>query len=174
MKIYPNISSVTPQRVDKRIIKQHIRTFDKIITSTNFEKVQKWRNFVWLPLHFGLFINCLYFAIKGEQTLFYLCFAKLNYDFVPYIRNINKRKAALLSDYLKLNGVENLKDVKYGVKRYFAELGMPLYPHLHPKGIKKIIETGTASRSIETGIFYNRTDKKGLCERFQRRRKPSI
>ncbi len=173
MKIYPNMSSVTPQRVDKRIIKQHIRNFDKLITSTNFEKVQKWRNFVGLPLHFGLFINCLYFAIKGEQTLFYLCFAKLNYDFVPYIRNINKRKAALLSDYLRLNGVENLKDVKYGVKRYFAELGMPLYPHLHPKGIKKIVETGTASRSIETGIFYNRTDKKGLCERFQRRRKPS-
>ena len=158
MKIYPNISSVTPQRVDKRIIKQHIRNFDKLITSTNFEKLQKWRNFVGLPLHFGLFVNCLYFVIKGENIPFYLCFAKLNYDFVPYIRNINKRKAALLSDYLKSKGVEHLKDIKYGVKRYFAELGMPLYPHLHPKGIKKIVETGTASR---------------LCERFQRRRKPS-
>lgn len=79
--------------------------------------------------------------------------AKINYDFIPFLRNISKRKAAILVNTLKKNGINNPDEIYYAVQKCFSENGMPLYPLLHPRGMKKIAENGTYLKSFETGCF---------------------
>ncbi|MBP3924028.1 hypothetical protein J6E39_02155 [bacterium] len=162
MKILPKMTYVAQNR--KQVINKHIKTFDNLITDGNYGRVQKLRNFLGLPMHAVAATKLLYDAFNGEGPISALIWAKVNYDFVQFIRNINKRKAALLSEYLKGKGVNNHDEIRYAVKKYFVRLGMPFYPITHPKGMKQIVENGTYPRSFETGIVYARTDKKSIFE----------
>lgn len=166
MKIFPRRTVITPNR--KCVLNEHVRNFDKLITTGPFAKSDKFRNFIGLPVHA---ITCLYalsnISPEHSQDLFFcLVGAKVNYDFIQFIRNINKRKAAALSQYLKLQGIENFEHIEYAVKKYFKKLGMPLYPVTHPKGMRQIVENGTYPKSFETGIICARTDKKSLLVRL--------
>lgn len=161
MKIYSGIPVVQPLK--KQQLKEHIRNFDKLISNRPHANVQKIRNMFGLPIHFAATIKMLYDCFwEGCEPVSSLLVAKVNYDFVQYIRNINKRKSALLSGYLKEKGVDNPEDIKWAVKRYFTQLG----PVTHPKGIKQIVEKSTYPRSFETGIFAARSDKKSILYRF--------
>ena len=167
MKIFPTRISITPNR--RCVLNEHIRNFDRIITKGAYGKVQKFRNYIGLPLHATAIAQVLYDCFDGAGLVTALLGIKLNYDFVQLIRNINKRKAALFSEYLKSKGIDNLDEIRYAVKKYFVKLGMPFYPISHPKGMKQIVENGTYPKSFETGVFVARSDKKSFVERFLRK-----
>ena len=164
MKILPIRTKIHSTR--KHVIDNHIREFDSIFKKDEVGKINKVRNYIGLPLHAACVLQALYNIFNGGEPVFNLFWAKINYDFVQYIRNINKRKVALLSEYIKSKEGNNLNEIRYAVKKYFVELGMPFYPITHPKGMKKIVEQGTYPKSFETGIFFIRSDKKALSEKI--------
>jgi len=156
------------------MLKEHIRNFDNKITKDNVSKMNKIRNKWGLPIHALAAVKLLYDLFDGCEPISTLFWSKVNYDFVQFIRNINKRKAAMLSEYLKSKGVREHDEIKYAVKKYFTELGMPLYPITHPKGMHQIVENGTYPKSFETGILVARTDKKSLLDRYTAKEKRKL
>lgn len=162
MKIFSLNSQINP--ITRRMLKEHIRNFDNMITKGHFSKIDKIRNKWGLPIHSMAAVALLYNFYDWSEPIISLFWAIENYGFVQFIRNINKRKAAMLSEYLKTKGVREYDEIKYAVKKYFTELGMPLYPITHPKGMKQIVDNGTYPKSFETGILYARTDKKSLLK----------
>lgn len=161
-----SLISISKQR--KQILNEAVKKFDNNFMLNTYNKTDVYKNIIGMPAHFSMFAYSVYQLIKGDpDALMWALSAKLNYDFVPFLRNIVKRKAALLSRNLRQNNVNDPKEINFAVKKIFIRNGMPLYPLLHPKGMKRIVENGTNPVSFETGLVYARTDKKDFFSRYK-------
>lgn len=167
----PSFSGLAQPR--KLFLKQEVKKFNKRFPSNWRNGFPAERNICGQLLHLSILMAYIDpFLIKAfashnfPEIAACLFGAKWNLDFIPKIRNINKRKAALLSSHLKRMAINNPEELRYAISQHFIRNGMPLYPITHSRGMSKIAEQSDYNRTFETALFTNRTDKKNLLQRF--------
>lgn len=159
----------------KAYIKNCMKTFDKSFSNSSANLFAVSRNKIGVPLHFGTVLCGIMKSISDilhcdmEGFVDDAILTKLNFDFVQYINNINKRKAAAFFQYMKKNDINDEKELTYAIGKYLIKSGSYHYPLLHPSKIKQMAKTGDYTRSFETGIIYVRTDKKDLLHRLNKK-----
>ena len=171
MRILPNLYPKIPKN-RRQHIKQCMREFNKNFSNPPHLLFPVYRNKVGIPVHFYLLIDCIDTIFKNITNLNYSglitmgILAKLNIDLIPYVNNINKRKAVAFSQYMKKHDITDENELIYGTKKYLINAGSYHYPFLHPQKIKQIAIDEKYTRSLETGILALRTDHKGLINRL--------
>jgi len=160
-----NISKPQQQTI-KTYIKEFNNKYYKNEAKTGF---MAFRNKYGVPFHLGVTFyavsTCLtnIFDEQIMSALYSFIGAKINYDFIPYINNINKKKAVQFQHYLTKKGIKDENSLLYGVSKYLKNVGAVHLPFLFRKETSKIAQKGEYKKSFETGIFFVRTDKKSLA-----------
>lgn len=155
--------------IKRKKIKILTKEYDKRFSDVGLDK---WRNRIGMPFHLCGFLTGMevtYNSLKqGDIALAIIALTcgKMNLDYNFWINNINKIKAAGLSKYLKEHNILEEKELIYAIKKYLSNNGSFHYPIFHPDKTRKIALNSEINKNIETGIFYTRTDKKGLLYRL--------
>jgi len=173
MKIY-NAKNLNISKSQQKVIKSSIKDFNnKNYSNTSSTFFAPFRNKYGIPFHLIALLGCINYGISdlfdGQigSAIFNALGAKLNYDFIPYINNINKMKAVQFQHYLTKKGLNDKNTLLYGVSKYLKKVGACHLPFFFPKETERIACQGLFEKTFETGIFAIRTDKKSLIYKLR-------